>query len=119
MTEGPLYDPWAQRRLPGHSPRAPLPQGTAQIARGHSRDQIVTVVEALLRTLCVRKGERFTAGVQWSDDLGVLIRVMSGTARAETAYVPIPLAAVAAFIGHDELPPKGMSTYADVLRFQD
>jgi len=86
---------------------------------GWTRDEIVNVVEALLRTLCVREGEEHSVAVKWSGGEGVLIRVTTGSALAETAYVPIPLAAVAKFIGHNELPPKGISGYEDVLRFRD
>jgi hypothetical protein len=72
-----------------------------------THDEIRTIVEALLRTLCVRTGERFAVTVQWSAGEGVIVRLTTGGARAETAYVPIPFAAVAAFIGHDDFPPKG------------
>jgi len=84
-----------------------------------TRDEILNVVEALLRALCVREGEQHTVAVKWSDGEGVLVRVTSGSRVAETDYVPIPLAAVATFIGHDDLPPKGISACEDVLRFRD
>jgi hypothetical protein len=53
-----------------------------------TRDEIVNVVEALLRTLCVREGDQYAVAVQWSNGEGVLVRLNSGSARAETAYVP-------------------------------
>ena len=84
-----------------------------------TEDEIRAIVEALLRTVCVQKGERFAATVKWADGEGVLIRLIAERSWAETDYVPIPFAAVAAYIGHDELPPKGQSTHEDVLRFRD
>lgn len=85
-----------------------------------TREELRNVVEALLRTLCVREGEQHTVVIKWSEGEGVLLRVTSGSRSAETEYVPVPFAAVAAFIGHDEeLPPKGISGYEDVLRFKD
>jgi hypothetical protein len=81
--------------------------------------EIREIVEAMLRTLGVRAGEKYAATTQWSEGEGALIRVESGSSRAETDFVPIPFSAVAAFIGHDELPSKGICIHEDVLRFKD
>jgi hypothetical protein len=79
--------------------------------------EILNVVEAL-RALCVCEGEHYTVAVKWSDSQGVIVRVTSGSRSAETDYVPIPFVAVAMFIGHEELPSKGISAHEDVLRFR-
>jgi hypothetical protein len=81
--------------------------------------EIRSVVEALLRILGVRAGEKYAVTLQWSEGEGAVVQIVSGSSRAETDYVPIPFTAVAKVIGHDELPPKGIATHEDILRFND
>jgi hypothetical protein len=45
--------------------------------------------------------------------------VTCGQREIESAIMPLPLAAVAEFVGYDELPARGESGYEDVLRFKE
>jgi hypothetical protein len=79
----------------------------------------MNVVEVLLRTLCVREGEPYSVTIQWSEGEGALLRVACRPRSGETEYMPVPVEAVATFVGVEAVPPKAIAVHNDVMRFKD
>jgi hypothetical protein len=80
--------------------------------------EIRELVEGMLRTLCVRRGEQYEVLIRWSEQ-GTALTVTSGQREIESAVIPLRQAAVAEFVGHDVVPPRGEARYQDVMRFKD
>jgi hypothetical protein len=76
------------------------------------------LLEGMLRTICAQRGEHHAVAIRWSEG-GTALKVTCGQREVESATMPLPLAAVAAFVGYDEVPPRGESSYEDVMRFKE
>lgn len=76
------------------------------------------LLEGMLRTICVERAEQYAVFIRWSEQ-GTALKVTSGQREIESAAMPLGLSAVAAFVGHDEVPPRGEAQYEDVMRFKE
>jgi hypothetical protein len=76
------------------------------------------LLEGMLRAICVERAEQYEVFIRWSEQ-GTALKVTSGQREIESAAMPLGLSAVAAFVGHEEVPPRGEARYEDVMRFKE
>ena len=76
------------------------------------------LLEGMLRTICVLRGEHYVVSIRWSEQ-GVALKASSGEREIESEVMRLPLTAVGGFMGHEEVPPRGEGQYEAVVQFKE